>query len=403
MAEVFFRSRHLLDSDDSRNWGLGTLIAIGVLGAWVLWFLLARVAIYRVSDAARLESGGAAYQVQATVAGRILSSRLSLGLQVGKGSVLVQLDDEAQQRQLQEERTALSVIAPQLAAVRDQIKAEEAALAASQQAARAAFNQARVQLHGAIEALRYADDKARRYEEARDAVAEIDLLRAEAEAQERRTAADADQLELSRLDHDERTRERDRTAHIDDLKQQATVLQGEMETKAATISRLAYEIERRRIRASVTGSLAEVANLRVGGVVGEGDRLAAIVPLGTIRAVAEFSPSEALGHIRPGQHAWIRLKGFPWTEYGTITARVTSVASEIRDGTIRVEFAVDIRPKFAHSFSARFARNGRSRGRADFACDISITGSRPTASQARNTRILKPDITKGGGRWEEDG
>ena len=85
MAEVFFRSRHLLDSDDSRNWGLGALIAIGVLGAWVLWFLLARVAIYRVSDAARLESGGAAYQVQAPVAGRILSSRLSLGPPGWKG------------------------------------------------------------------------------------------------------------------------------------------------------------------------------------------------------------------------------------------------------------------------------------------------------------------------------
>ncbi len=308
MPEVFFRSRHLLDGDDSRNWGLGALIAIGVLCAWVSWFFFARVAIYRVSDVARLESGGAAYQVQAPVAGRILSSSLSLGLQVGKGTVLVQLDDEAQRRQLQEERTALSVIAPQLAVVRDQIKAEEAALAASQQTARVALNQARVQLHGAIEALRYADDKARRYEEARGAVAEIDLLRSKAEAQERRTAADADQLELSRLDHDEKTRERDRTAHIDDLRQQ------------------------------------EVANLRLGGVVGEGDRLAAIVPLGTIRAVAEFGPSEALGHIRPGQHAWIRLKGFPWTEYGTIKATVTNVASEIRDGTIRVEFAVDIDP-----------------------------------------------------------
>jgi hypothetical protein len=40
------------------------------------------------------------------------------------------------------------------------------------------------------------------------------------------------------------------------------VLQGQMETKAATISRLEYEIERRRIRAAVDGSLAEVANLR---------------------------------------------------------------------------------------------------------------------------------------------
>src|SRR5260370_27844071 len=126
MAEVFFRSRHLLDGDDSRNWGLGALIAIGVLCAWVSWFFFARVAIYRVSEIARLESGGAAYQVQAPVAGRILSSSLSLGLQVGKGTVLVQLDDEAQRRPLQEERTALSVIAPQLPVVRHHITPDDA-------------------------------------------------------------------------------------------------------------------------------------------------------------------------------------------------------------------------------------------------------------------------------------
>jgi multidrug resistance efflux pump len=344
MSESFFRSRRLLEGDDSHSWGLGALIATGVLCAWVLWFFLARVAIYRVSDVARLESGGAAYQVQAAVAGRVLSSSLTLGVQVGKGTVLVQLDDEAERRQLQEERTALSAIAPQLAALRQQIKAEEAALAASQQAARVALDQARVQLHGANEALRYAQDRAKRYQAAGMAVAQLDLLRAEAEAQERRTAADAGQLEVARLDRDEKKQERDRTAHIDDLKQQATALQGQIETRTATISRLEYEIEKRRIRAPAAGSLAEVANLRVGGVVGEGERLAAIVPLGTIRAVAEFSPSEALGHIRPGQHAWIRLKGFPWTEYGTIRATVAGVASEIRDGSIRVEFAIDLDP-----------------------------------------------------------
>lgn len=156
MPEVFFRSRHLLDRDDSRNWRLGALIAIGVLSAWVLWFFLAQVAVYRVSDVARLESGGPAYQVQAPVAGRVISSSLTLGVQVGKDGLLVQLDDEAQQRQLQEERTALSVLGPQLGAVSDQIKAEEAALNAAQQAARVALNQARVQLDGAIKALGYA-------------------------------------------------------------------------------------------------------------------------------------------------------------------------------------------------------------------------------------------------------
>ena len=93
MPEAFFRSRKLLDRDDSENWHLSGLTAIVLLCAWALWFSLAQVAIYRVSDAARLESGGAAYQVQAPVAGRVISTSLNLGLQVGKGRLLVQLDD----------------------------------------------------------------------------------------------------------------------------------------------------------------------------------------------------------------------------------------------------------------------------------------------------------------------
>jgi membrane fusion protein (multidrug efflux system) len=344
MAVAFFRSRRLLEGDDSHAWGLTAIVAVIVLCVWILWFFLARVAIYKVSDAARLESGGAAYQVQAPVAGRVVFSVLNLGLQVEKGRVLVQLDDEAERRKLQEERTARTVLAPQLEAIRDQIKAEEAALAASEETARVALNQARAQLHGAVEALRYAEDKARRYEQGRGAVAEIDLLQAKAQAQERRTAVDTDRLEIARLERDEMTRERDRAAHIDDLKKQASGLEGQVETKAATIVRLEYESEERKIRAPVTGSLAEIAPLRVGTVVGEGERLASIVPSRTIYAVAEFVPSEALGHIRPGQRAWIRLKGFPWTEYGSLAATVVSVASEIRDGSIRVEFMVHVNP-----------------------------------------------------------
>jgi membrane fusion protein (multidrug efflux system) len=34
----------------------------------------------------------------------------------------------------------------------------------------------------------------------------------------------------------------------------------------------------------------------------------------------------------------MRLDGFPWTQYGTVSARVSQVATEIRDNLLRVEF-----------------------------------------------------------------
>ena len=74
-----------------------------------------------------------------------------------------------------------------------------------------------------------------------------------------------------------------------------------------------------------------------------GTRLCTIVPSGDLRIVALYPPAVALGRIRPGQQARVRLEGFPWTQYGSPTARVSSVAGEARDGTIRVELTLESR------------------------------------------------------------
>jgi membrane fusion protein (multidrug efflux system) len=75
-------------------------------------------------------------------------------------------------------------------------------------------------------------------------------------------------------------------------------------------------------------------------VVQEGEKLGAIVPLGRLRAVAQFPPSAALGRIRLGQRARVRLDGFPWAQYGSIPATVSRVAGEVRDGQVRVELSI---------------------------------------------------------------
>ena len=60
-----------------------------------------------------------------------------------------------------------------------------------------------------------------------------------------------------------------------------------------------------------------------------------------MRIVAQFSPATALGRVRVGQRASMRLDGFSWTEFGMLEATVVAVASEARDGLVRVELAVD--------------------------------------------------------------
>ena len=64
-----------------------------------------------------------------------------------------------------------------------------------------------------------------------------------------------------------------------------------------------------------------------------------MVPAGGLRVVADFPPASAVGRIRPGQTAQVRLTGFPSAQYGVLPAVVSRVAAEARDGTIRVELA----------------------------------------------------------------
>jgi membrane fusion protein (multidrug efflux system) len=65
-------------------------------------------------------------------------------------------------------------------------------------------------------------------------------------------------------------------------------------------------------------------------------RLGVIVPPGAPRIVSLF-PAPAIGRIRPEQPARLRLHGFPWTQYGTIPARVARLGDEAQSAMKRVE------------------------------------------------------------------
>lgn len=108
----------------------------------------------------------------------------------------------------------------------------------------------------------------------------------------------------------------------------------------STISRLRYEIERHKVRAATGGKIGETAILRTGGVVSGGEKLAAILPEGRLLVAAQFAPA-AMGRMRAGQKARVRLAGYPWTQYGALSATVARVSSEVRDGTVRVELNLD--------------------------------------------------------------
>jgi multidrug resistance efflux pump len=343
MPSPFFRSERFLESDDFHHGVWGLLIATVLLALWLVWLFWARVAVYAVSDMATVEVDRAAHPVESQYTGRVVASALALDRQVESGEVLVELDTDVQKLQLSEERTHLTALRPQISSLEDQIAAEQKASDQEQRMASVALEEARAHFREADAAAHLAESEAQRLTQLYNSgvLAKADWERAQADAQQRRAAADSLGFAVSKLERQQLTDQEDRHAHLQGLMSELNRLRGVTATSEAEIRRLEDEVDRRLIRAPVSGRLGEVANVRVGSVVREGEKLAAIVPSGTLRIVANFQPPDALGRIQPGQSARLRLEGFPWTQFGSVPATVTSVGSEVRDGRIRVELAVN--------------------------------------------------------------
>jgi len=342
MPATFSRTLDALKADDPRS-RLGWLLGgAAVLLAWLGWFCFAEVPVYESTPSAHLEVTSAAHPVDAPTGGRVTRVLMVLGQEVAAGDVLVELDAEPERLRLAETRAHIAALEAQRAASAQELQAEEAADAQGQQGAQAALDEARARAVEAQASAHQAETDRARVQSlfAAGVVAEAEQQRVTSEARQRRAAAEALERAVTRVELDARTQRSDRRVRIERLRREIAELEGQLGTERSASERLAYEVEQRRLRAPVAGRLGEISTLRVGAVVREGERIASVVPPGALRMVADYPPPEALGRIHPGQRAQARLDGFPWTQYGSIPATVSSVASEPRYGRIRVELEV---------------------------------------------------------------
>lgn len=339
MPSQFSRTTRSLSLDTSRY----ALIAWGIAGVcllfWLLWFVFGGVTVYETSRKARLEVRQAPHPVASLVSGKLAQSYMVIGAEVHAGDLLLELDSEAIALRLKEEESRRDSFAPKIALLRQEIAAQEEAVADGRRSAMAAGRAAEARTREVAAAATFANDYKRRLNEESKAggIAEIDALRAASEYNKLSASKDAFASDLKKIDYEAGVRNNQTRAQIANLERSVISLEGELATSEVTISRLRLEIERHRIRAAVDGRVGDVLTLKPGAYVAEGEKLATLIPEGDLIIVAEFNPSTALGRLRPGQDAWLRLDGFPWAQYGSIHASVVRVASEVRDNALRVE------------------------------------------------------------------
>jgi membrane fusion protein (multidrug efflux system) len=345
MAIPFARSMRSLDADSFRVSGVVLLIAGLLLAAWCGWFFLAKVSLYELSESARVEVAAASNPVEAPVAARIVATHVTLGEEVAAGDLLFELEARSEALELEEERSTRAANESELSELRQEIESERDALDRSSQAARLEFQEARASLREAEAATKYATTEATKIQVLFDQglKSDTELKKAQSELEKASAIEEGRRLAVSRIEQELAVERRDRGSRIERLERQLSQIEGAITTSEHVEQRLGVELDKRAIRAPVGGTIGGIAQgLRTGAYVAAGDKLCDIVPRGDgHRVVAEFEPAKAVGRIKPGQPARLRLDSYPWAQFGVVEARVSSVGSEMRDGRVRVELAID--------------------------------------------------------------
>ena len=342
LPTAFAKTLHEIERSraSSSLWKLTAGLAL--LAAIAYWMFRVPVVLYETSADARLEIASAAAVVQAPLTGRVIRADLALGQHVTAGDILVRLDALPEELRANEETTRATAILPEIKSLEAQIAAEESAGVEEQHASQSSIEEARLRVREAETPAKQAELERRRLERLKreGLTADRDYERALSDLEKYERAIATARAAIARLQNEQQTRERQRAVRVAAIRTEITHLEGGRANANASLRRVTYDVERRLIRAPISGTIGETTVLRNGSVLSEGAHVASIVPAGQLRIVAFFPPQAAYGRLRQGAPARLRLKGFPWTEFGAVEARVAEVAAEERDGRSRVELDV---------------------------------------------------------------
>jgi membrane fusion protein (multidrug efflux system) len=349
MAYPFQRTLRSLNGDE---FGIRvTLVTLSVaaligLGAWVF---AAQIPVLKVSTLGRLEPHNSVHRIEPPEAGRVIRSYLALDKEVNEGELLIEFDAQEQTLELDQNERNLATLTQDLEVLKDQIAQKEREREASILADEAALREAQAKSRELRPKYLLAQQRVQRAEEsAPGSISTLEKLERKTESEELARAQETQPISIRRLERDQLVRRAGVDGQLLQLKRDRLKIEGDIEALKISIARLKYQIARRQVRAPASGQLVDSVELAAGDYISQGQRLGTILANGPLRVRARF-PKETVGVVRPGQRAQLKLDGYPWSVYGTVPAKVTSVGTEPTilptaeavPGTVRVELDVD--------------------------------------------------------------
>jgi multidrug resistance efflux pump len=342
MAIPFSRSLRALDSEQP---GAGSTLQalLGVFTViWCIWFFCARVRVTAIANAGRIEATERGHPIQPIVHGYVIAVHEELGRTVSRGDVLLELDATTERYELARRRAEQRALELQRDALEAEAEVAARAVAAQREASLVHVEEAHARSAQADGLLRFREEERTRSVNLQSAgvLSEVEVARRVAETEQQQAEVGVMGIAARRIRADQSVSDGERVERLAALRHELTVVGGSLSANAAAIEEDEHELDKRLIRAPVSGRIGEVLPTTIGAFVHEGEELGTVVPDGELRIVANFAPSAALGRIQPGQSGRMQLTGFPWTQYGAVSGTVVRVAEELRDGLVRVELSI---------------------------------------------------------------
>jgi membrane fusion protein (multidrug efflux system) len=339
MAQPFTRTLRSVAADSQRLALWSVVAVVVVLAAWIVWFVAARVSLFEVATDARLEATRAPHPLHSPVLGRVVEVHLEVGARVGAGDTLVVLETAVESSRLEELEQRLESLRAQRVSQVEAQRADGLAMEREERAEAAELKRAREMLREVAAELELArvDLERQRQLSARGLLPAAELDAAVALLDRLQAEHDAATTGVAELDWTHQGHAEGRAVRRSEHARKLAALDGEIAAAAAARSGREHDVQQRRIRAPVDGLVGEVSTVRPGSVVDEGELVAVVVPDGSLQIVATVGSARAIGRVRAGQRARLRLHAYPWVRFGQIEARVARVGLEAVDGGVRVE------------------------------------------------------------------
>lgn len=337
MQAPFERTLRALAAERRRR-PVAWLVALAIIGAWTIWAAVAPVGVHVTSVSGRVEAKEPVHVLRAEVDGRIVAVHAALGQEVAAGDILYEIDDREPEIRRTEAEARVAALAAERAVLEAAVAAANAARSSGEDVLQAALAEAKAKSSQARIELAQAEREVTRISRlGAEAIGLQELERLKTAAASRRAEVGAAQALAERLAAEEARDASDRTTALERMRQELARLEADKATAEADARAAEVARERRKVRVPVAGRLGDVPTLRAGDYVTSGQELGAVVPRGDLHAVAFFQAERALGWVRPGAPARLRLDAFPWTWFGQIEATVSEVALEPKGGLVRVE------------------------------------------------------------------